>query len=172
MTDYGNYRAMSFDCYGTLVDWEAGILAAAGPWLAQADGRIDEVGFLQTFGQCEREEQSAAPSTLYPEILARVLRRVGESAGVPVTDAQAAAFGASVGDWPVFRDSHDALAALKQTYELIILSNVDRASFRRSNDRLGVTFDRIITAEVIRRPDKLPEPNYFDPASLSGPAPK
>lgn len=147
MVDYGKYRALSFDCYGTLIDWESGILKAARDWIDGSNGKIDDAAFMTAFGALERQEQSAAPGTLYPDILRSVLHRIGAEAGIPVSDAQARAFGASVGDWPAFGDSHRALAALRQRFKLIILSNVDRASFARSNARLDIAFDHIITAQ-------------------------
>ena len=69
--------------------------------------------------------------------------------GVEATDAEAEAFGAAVGDWPAFPDSPDALRYLKRHYRLAVLSNVDRASFAGSNEKLGVEFDAVFTAEDI-----------------------
>ena len=89
------------------------------------------------------------PTDPYPEILAEVMRRIGDRLGAPVVDAEATAFGASVGDWPVFPDTAEALARLAGRYRLVILSNVDRRSFAASNRRLGVVFDRIVTAEDV-----------------------
>ena len=149
MTDFTHYRALSFDCYGTLIDWEGGILAAAQPWITRHAGKIDEAGFLKAFGRVEREEQSAAPAKLYPQILEGVLRRIGAEHDLDVSAEEADAFGRSVGDWPAFEDSHEALIALARDHKLIILSNVDRSSFSRSNERLGITFDKIITAQDV-----------------------
>ena len=89
------------------------------------------------------------PVLAYPDVVAEVLRRVGRDLGVEVTDADAAEFGAAVGDWPPFGDSGPALRCLAASYELIIVSNVDRASFARSASQLGVDFDRVITAEDV-----------------------
>ena len=156
MADFAKYRVLSFDCYGTLIDWETGLLAAAQRWLDAAADKLDAAGFLRAFGRFERETQAAAPATRYPDVLAQVLQRIGSTAGFAVTDADAQAFGTTVGDWPPFPDSHDALAALQRGCKLVILSNVDRASFARSNDRLGITFDRIVTAEDVGayKPDR------------------
>ena len=86
---------------------------------------------------------------LYPDILRRVQRAVAADFGVPTSDADADRLGTSVGDWPAFADSAESLAYLKQHYKLVILSNIDNASFARSNEKLGVEFDAIFTAEDI-----------------------
>jgi 2-haloacid dehalogenase len=154
-----DFRALSFDCYGTLIDWEAGILQALEGFRARA-GAIDDDALLAAFARAESEEQRASPGLLYPRLLGRVLERMGQALGVAVSGAEAEAFGASVGDWPAFPDSAEALAELKRHYRLIILSNVDRASFARSNERLGVAFDAIYTAEDIG--SYKPDPRNFD----------
>jgi 2-haloacid dehalogenase len=89
------------------------------------------------------------PTALYPTILAESFRRIGASLGVEVSDEWAGRLGASVPSWPAFPDSADALASLAKDYKLIIVSNVHREGFAASNVRLGVTFDRIITAEDV-----------------------
>ena len=101
--------------------------------------------YRRTFLEVEQE----FPSLRYSELLVEVHSRLSERLGVAQDPAEAAAFGASVGDWPAFPDSAEALAYLKQHFALIILSNVDRQSFAGSNRRLGVEFDEILTAEEI-----------------------
>ena len=149
MPDFTRYRALSFDCYGTLIDWEPGIRQALQPWAAtrRVEAGTDEL--LDRFGAHENVVQSESPTLAYPLVLAESLRRIGADLGVEVSDAEAGEFGASVGDWPAFADSASTLRRLHERYRLIILSNVDRASFARSNRRLGVTFDLILTAEDI-----------------------
>jgi len=158
MLDVSRFDALSFDCYGTLIDWESGITTALRPWRERAGATIGDDELLAAFAGIESVEQEADPAR-YPEILARVLRRLGERFGIAVTDEDAAAFGASVGSWPAFADSPGALARLAGRYRLIILSNVDRASFARSNERLGVTFDAIVTAEDVG--SYKPDPRNF-----------
>jgi 2-haloalkanoic acid dehalogenase type II len=85
---------------------------------------------------------------------------MGARFDVPVSDADGTAFGASVGAWPAFADSPDALVRLKRRFKLIILSNIDRASFARSNQRLGVEFDAILTAQDIG--SYKPDPRNFE----------
>jgi 2-haloacid dehalogenase len=149
MRDFTRYRALSFDCYGTLIDWETGIRQALQPWAAtrRVEAGADEL--LGRFGTHENVVQSETPTLAYPLVL-----------DVEVSDAEAAEFGASVGTWPAFADSAVALRRLQERYRLIILSNVDRASFARSNRRLGVPFDLVLTAEDIG--SYKPNPANFD----------
>ena len=141
------FKALSFDCYGTLIDWEAGILDALGPLGKRAGVSPDEL--LDAYGPVEHELELAFPSLIYSQLLEKVHARLSEEFGVAANAEEAAAFGASVGDWPAFPDTADALAYLKQHFQLVILSNIDRTSFAASNRRLGVTFDHILTAEEI-----------------------
>lgn len=142
-----DFKALSFDCYGTLIDWETGLTAALRP-LAEASGaRVDKI--LQAYGPIEHELEADQPGLRYSALLEKVYARLAERVGSPCTQAQAQAFGESVGDWPAFPDSAEALAYLKRHFQLIVLSNVDRESFARSNARLGVDFDQVLTAEEI-----------------------
>ncbi len=147
--DFSGIEALSFDCYGTLIDWESGIVSALAPWLERTGGPVDRELLLEMYGESESAEEHEHPGRLYPRILAGVLRRIGARLGREVTDADATAFASSVPDWPAFGDSAEALAYLKTQFLLAILSNVDRASFAGSNMRLGVEFDVIVTAEDV-----------------------
>lgn len=148
-----DFRVLTFDCYGTLIDWEAGITAALQPMLVHAavqTGAPSEPGtLLQAFARHEGAVQDAAPGTLYPEVLAEVHRRLAEEWGAPADAAADRRFGASVPDWPAFPDSAEALQRLKRHYALVVLSNVDRTSFQASQARLGVAFDAVYTAQDI-----------------------
>ena len=149
MSDFDRFEAMSFDCYGTLIDWETGIANALRSWAARNGLELDDQALIAAHGRHETHVQDDMPAALYPVILGETLRRVGADLGASVTDADAATFGASVKDWPAFPDTAEALARLATRYQLIILSNIDRASFAASNPRLGVTFDAIVTAEDV-----------------------
>jgi 2-haloacid dehalogenase len=143
------FRALSFDCYGTLIDWETGISAVLGPWARDHDLDIDDERLLAAYGQHETRIEAQTPTARYPDVVARSMMAVGQDFGVPVNRAEAAKLAASVPDWPAFPDSHEALASLAEHYKLIVLSNVDRMSFEGSNQRLGVSFTEIITAEDV-----------------------
>ncbi|GEK80616.1 haloacid dehalogenase type II [Agrococcus baldri] len=147
--DLTAYDALSFDCYGTLIDWEAGIAAVVGPWARRFDGSITDEDALVAYAEHEAAVEREAPATPYPEVLREAFRRTGAALGLEVTEADADALGRSVPAWPAFDDSAEALRRLQQRYRLIILSNVDREGFAGSNRRLGVTFDEILTAEDI-----------------------
>ncbi|MCL4799889.1 MAG: haloacid dehalogenase type II [Burkholderiales bacterium] len=154
-----DFRVLSFDCYGTLVDWETGLRAGLGPLAARAGLAPDADAVLETFARHEAAQQRETPALRYSALLAAVYRRVAAEWGVPATPAEAEAFGASVGDWPAFPDTPGALAYLKRHFKLVILSNVDRASFARTNARLRVAFDAILTAEDIG--SYKPDPRNF-----------
>jgi 2-haloacid dehalogenase len=144
-----DYDALSFDCYGTLIDWEAGFLTVLQPWAREAGLDVTDEDLLAAYGQHEERVQRENPTALYPVILAETFRRAGATLGAAVSDEWADRLGASVQSWPAFPDSADALASLAENYKLIILSNIHREGFAASNTRLGVTFDRIITAEDV-----------------------
>ncbi|MFT4220549.1 MAG: haloacid dehalogenase type II [Microbacterium sp.] len=147
--DLADYTALSFDCYGTLIDWEAGIAAVLGPWARQHDPSMTDEQVLVAYSEHEAAVEAEAPTTLYPDVLREAFRRTGNALGLPVTDAEADALGTSVLRWPAFPDSAEALARLQRHYRLIILSNVDREGFAGSNRQLGVEFDDILTAQDI-----------------------
>lgn len=155
-----DFEALSFDCYGTLIDWESGLKAGLAEVrrLARDGTSIDEL--VETYAGCEAETERSIPGLRYPEVIARSTIATGAIYGVTVPSEMAARIGASVADWPAFPDSAAALARLQQRYKLIILSNVDRASFAGSNARLGVTFDAVLTAEDIG--SYKPSPRNFE----------
>ena len=144
-----DFDALSFDCYGTLIDWEAGIAHVLQEWAASNGLNLSKEELLLGFSDHEARAEEEHPSDTYPLILARAFRDLGTQLGAPVSDADAERLGSSVPDWPAFPDSADALARLKKHFKLIILSNVDRESFAGSNKRLQVTFDAIVTAQDV-----------------------
>jgi len=155
-----DFDVLSFDCYGTLIDWESGIVAALAPWLEAHGVEAERERILQAFSAAEAPQQQATPGMLYRDLLAVVHGAIAERFGLPQDPAAARAFRASVEHWPAFPDSPTALAYLKQHYQLVILSNVDRASFVHSNRRLGVAFDAVYTAEDIGA--YKPDPRNFE----------
>jgi len=144
-----DFDALSFDCYGTLIDWEAGLSAVLVPWARRRGLDLTEEQLLTAYSPFEASVEAEHPTDLYPDVLARSMRLLGERLGAQVSDDDAAGLARSVPDWPPFPDSHAALVALSRRFKLIILSNVDRASFAGSNQRLDVTFTSIITAQDV-----------------------
>lgn len=144
-----DFAVLTFDCYGTLIDWETGIYAALQPWLESHGLTLSTPTVLETFAQHESAQQAETPTMRYAELLATVHQRLARHWHIPSSYAEAEAFGRSIADWPAFPDSVPALQYLKEHYQLVILSNVDRRSFAASNRKLQVTFDAIYTAEDI-----------------------
>jgi 2-haloacid dehalogenase len=147
--DLTTFKASSFDCYGTLIDWEAGISAVLVPWAAEQDLALGEEDLLLAYADNEAAVERETPTALYPEVLAEAFRRTGAMLGAQVSDQWAARLGGSVPDWPAFPDSADALARLARHYQLIIVSNVHRAGFAGSNQHLHGDFAAVITAEDV-----------------------
>jgi len=154
-----DFRALTFDCYGTLIDWETGIWNALQPLLHTGKIAIEREAALIAFGRFELEQEEQTPSLRYSDLLSVVHARLAKDWGVSTNAEQHDRFGASVPDWPAFADSAEALAHLKRHYKLIILSNVDRKSFAASNTKLGVSFDAVYTAEDIG--SYKPDPRNF-----------
>jgi 2-haloalkanoic acid dehalogenase type II len=153
-----DFDALTFDCYGTLIDWEQGILTELKAWAAPKG--LSDDAILETFGAEESRCEAATPDKPYPGILADVHRALAKRWGLSTNDVAPVAFGGSVGRWPAFPDSAAALGYLKQHYKLVILSNVDRNSFARSNAKLQVEFDLILTAQDIG--SYKPDPRNFE----------
>lgn len=144
-----DFKVLTFDCYGTLIDWETGICEAYAPLIARTGLQLTRDQILETHARHEAEQEVQTPGMRYSELLGVVAQRVAREWGVEASAPEYTAFGASVPNWPAFVDSPGALQYLKKYYKLVILSNVDRASFAGSNKRLQVEFDRIITAQDV-----------------------
>ena len=145
MIPYGEFDVLTFDCYGTLIDWEAGIAAAARMQLGDAVAGVSDEQIVSAFAEVEHEAE--VPYKSYREVLALSLRGIGERLGAPVSDAQARGFGSSVGQWPAFPDSAAALQRLQERFKLAVITNCDDDLFAQSERRLGVQFDYVITAQ-------------------------
>jgi 2-haloacid dehalogenase len=146
--DPSRFDVLTFDCYGTLIDWEAGIATGLRAVLGPRGIAVGDEDLLERYARHEAAVE-AGPYAPYREVLARSLRGVCAGLGVEPTDEEAAAFGGSVGDWPAFPDSPGALARLASRYRLAVITNCDDDLFAASNRRLGVTFDWVITAQQV-----------------------
>jgi 2-haloalkanoic acid dehalogenase type II len=144
-----DFEALSFDCYGTLIDWEAGLLAVLVPWARLLGPNLTGEQLLAGYAEAEAAVEAEHPTAAYPDVLARSMRLLGSTLGGSVTDEDQARLAGSVPDWPAFPDSRDALHSLGRRYRLIILSNVDRASFAGSALTLGAEFTSVITAQDV-----------------------
>jgi 2-haloalkanoic acid dehalogenase type II len=150
---------LTFDCYGTLIDWETGIWDALQPLIAANGSGPGRAEVLAVFGELEAAEERRRPGAPYPEILAGSHRGVAERFGLTTNDAIDAEFGASIPHWPAFPDSAEALRTLKASFQLVILSNVDRTGIAASIRKLGVEFDAVYAAEDIG--SYKPDPQNF-----------
>jgi 2-haloalkanoic acid dehalogenase type II len=155
-----DFRVLTFDCYGTLIDWESGMVGALRPLLGKANRQLSRDEILEAHARHEASQQITTPTKRYSELLAVVYKRLAEEWGAAVSWDECLAYGRSIKDWPAFPDSADALTYLKQHCKLVILSNVDNESFAHSKRKLGVEFDAVFTAEDIG--SYKPSPRNFE----------
>lgn len=149
MLDLRQFRALTFDVYGTLIDWETGLLAELRPWAQRHGLTVDDDALLGAFGELESRRQGEHPTLRYSDLLAEVHLDLARHYGVAPHPAAARAFGRSVPAWPAFDDTPAALAILKRHFRLCILSNVDNDSLAGTRPKLGVEFDEVFTAQDI-----------------------
>lgn len=145
-----DFKVLTFDCYGTLIDWETGIWDALQPLLLRNGCEsVNRSKALKLFARYETQQERETPEMLYPELLMRVHNSIAERLDLSPSRELDEEFGQSVAHWPAFSDTADALRILKHHYRLVILSNVNREGFAASSRKLGVEFDAIYTAEDI-----------------------
>jgi 2-haloacid dehalogenase len=146
--EYDRFEALTFDCYGTLIDWETGLAATFRPILDAHGVEADDEAVLAAYARHEAAA-AAGPYMRYRDVLAAGLRGVAQDLGFEPTAAEVEAFSGSVADWPAFADSADALRTLQRRYKLGVITNCDDDLFAASNRKLGVEFDWIVTAEQV-----------------------
>jgi 2-haloacid dehalogenase len=144
--DFRSFDALTFDCYGTLIDWETGILNALQPVLQAHEAAVEAEPLLEAFARHEAALE-AGPYLRYADVLAGCLRGLGDELGFEPTETEQTTFGRSVAEWPAFADSPEALARLKQRFKLGVITNCDDDLFAASNRRLDIDFDWVVTAE-------------------------
>jgi 2-haloacid dehalogenase len=142
-----DFDALTFDCYGTLIDWESGMIEALKPLSSKTSRVLTRDEILQAHARHESAQQIQTPTKLYRDLLATVYRRLAEEWGIATSWSDCVAYGRSIQYWPAFADTAPSLQYLKRHYKLAILSNVDNESFSFSNEKLGVDFDAVYTAE-------------------------
>lgn len=144
-----DFKALTFDVYGTLIDWETGMVDNLEPLTGRLERRPTRNRILQAHARHESGQQRHTPGKHYQHLLATVYRRLAEEWGLQVSWDECLAYGHSVRDWPTFPDTAGALQYLKKHFKLVVLSNVDNESFSFSNEKLGVEFDAVYSAEDI-----------------------
>jgi 2-haloacid dehalogenase len=149
MVNFQQFEVLSFDCYGTLVDWESGIMGALKTILSNHNITIDDKQILELFAQRE-SIQEAGEYLKYREILKKVVENFGEKLGFTPTESELNSLAASIQNWEPFPDTVEALKALKERYKLTIISNIDNDLFAYTAKKLAVDFDWIITAEQVK----------------------
>lgn len=147
--DFSRFTTISFDCYGTLIEWEAGILPALRGILGRHGKTLADAAILELYGEFEAEAESG-PYRKYRDVLSAVVRAFGQRLGFQPGDADISALSESVPSWPPFSDTVDALRQLKKRYRLAIISNIDDDLFAETRKHLGVDFEAVITAEQAR----------------------
>ncbi|MGT2509585.1 haloacid dehalogenase type II [Cupriavidus basilensis] len=144
-----DYKVLTFDCYGTLIDWERGMIDGLSPLLQRLDREISRDEVLELHALHEAAQQRQTPTKPYREVLAVVYRRIAEEFGLAVPWDECLAYGDSIRRWPAFHDSASVLQYLKKHFKLVVLTNIDNQSFAHSNEKLQVEFDAIYTADDI-----------------------
>lgn len=150
--DLTEFDALTFDCYGTLIDWSAGILAALRSILGERARGVGDERLLSLYGVLEAEAERPTPGTghtSYRDVLRVVVDGFGREFGFAPSAAQRDALPESIKDWPAFPDTPGALRSLKTRYRLAVLSNIDRDLFALTAPKLGVELDALVTAQDV-----------------------
>ncbi len=149
MLDFARFEWLSFDCYGTLIDWESGILQYLRPLLQRKGCAVGDAEILSYYSEFEPRAELGSYRT-YREVLASVVRDFARALHFEVTEAEAAGLAESIATWEPFADTVPSLRTLKSGYKLAILSNIDDDLFAYSASQLQVTFDCVVTAQQVR----------------------
>ena len=144
-----DYKLLTFDTYGTLIDWESGIYNALQPLLDKLPLKLGRDEVLELFAEYESQQQRDTPAQIYSSLLADVSRLIAKKWQIKLSDEEAATFGRSVKHWPAFDDSAESLKYLRQHYRMATLTNCDRISYMGSNSRLEIEWDAIYTAQDV-----------------------
>lgn len=158
MLDFAQFEWVSFDCYGTLIDWESGILGYLQPLLQSNGHPLPDAEILRLYSEFEPNEQ-AKPYRRYRDVLAGVVEDFAGELHFEVSPAEASGLADSIRDWTPFSDTIPALRILKRKYKLAILSNIDDDLFAYSAEKLQVPFDCVVTAQAAQ--SYKPSPNNF-----------
>jgi 2-haloacid dehalogenase len=147
--DVGSVRLITFDCYGTLIDWETGMLAALRPLFCRDGEVVSDEKLLEAYGEAEAEVE-AGPYQRYRTVLCETVQAMGRELGVEISAHDGRQFASSLALWEPFPDTAACLQALARRYKLGIISNIDDDLFAVTQKKLGVKFDLIVTAEQVQ----------------------
>lgn len=146
MLDFTRYEILTFDCYGTLIDWEKGILSALHRILQSHSIQVDDATLVKLYGDFEQRSESG-PYMPYREVLSSVVRQFGQELEFTPTPQEILSLSNSLSTWTPWPDTVAALQILKSRFRLAILSNIDDDLFATTRPKLGVEFDEVITAQ-------------------------
>jgi len=149
MLDFSRFEILTFDCYGTLINWEEGILRCLHCVLAAHGKDVEDATILRLYGDFEAHAEQGE-YRCYRDVLHAVVRQFGEQLEFAPTDREARSLAESLGGWRPWPDTVKALHELQSRFRLAIISNVDDDLFSATRPQLGVEFDRVITAEQAR----------------------
>jgi len=148
MLDLTRFKVLTFDCYGTMIDWETGIFSALCPILAAHKKSIADSALLQMYSELEASAEQGE-FLRYRDVLQSVVRGFGEHLEFVPTDAEVRSLPDSLANWQPFPDTVEALRKLKSRYQLAVISNVDDDLFAATAPKLGVAFNHVITAQQV-----------------------
>lgn len=157
--DFSRFQWLSFDCYGTLIDWESGIVGYLRPLLQSKSCHLTDAEILTLYSELEPRQQSGDYRS-YRQVLAGVVRDFAHELHFDVTAAEAAGLSESIRTWQPFADTVPGLHRLHSRYKLAIVSNIDDDFFADSARHLQVPFDAVVTAQQVR--SYKPSLNHFD----------
>jgi 2-haloacid dehalogenase len=144
--DFTQFSVITFDCYGTLINWEAGILGVLRPLIKKYGRNLSDAGILELYSTFEPQIQSGEYKP-YRQVLAEVVKKFGAKLVFTPTQQEMDSLAESIRDWPPFPDTTVALRKLKTKYKLAIISNIDDDLLAHSLRLMGVPFDHLITAQ-------------------------
>ena len=148
MLEFSRFSVLSFDCYGTMIDWETGIFSALRPILAAHNKRASDETLLSIYSELEAEAERGDYLS-YREVLRRVVRGFGERLGFAPSAAEENSLSDSLANWEPFGDTVESLKKLQARYKLAVISNIDDDLFAFTEPKL-VKFDHVITAGQAR----------------------
>lgn len=157
--DLTEVTTLTFDCYGTLIDWEAGVIDVLRQWLTRYGVVQSDDEIISTFLEIEAP-LCELPYRSYRRVLEGVVETFGHRLSVPIEVAERQMLAASVASWRPFPDTVEVLRALRERYRLAIISNIDDDLFAATAPQLGVSFDCVLTAEEARC--YKPDPGIFE----------
>ncbi len=144
-----DFDAVTFDVYGTLIDWEPSIIAFLDDWAEREGIKARGEELLMAFDRARAEIQKERPAHLYPNVLRKCFDRIAAEFGLTADPVQREAFSATPHSWPAYSDAHEGLKALQRTAKVGALSNIDNASLTSSCKKMDFTFDLVVTAERV-----------------------